>query len=99
MARVVERERDLRVRSSWQEPGAHKNLEAVADPQEEPSSLMKPSEHIAQCRRESGGEDTPRTQVVSVGEATWDRQDLDLVQESWRLNEPPDVPRLHDGPG
>ena len=85
-------------RAAGQEPGLDQDLEAVADPQDQAAAVVEPAQGVAQDRPEPGGEDPPGPEVVAVGEAAGDGQDLEVVERAGRLEEPADVPGLDRRP-
>ena len=58
-------------------PASHQHLEPVADPQDQPAAVVEPAQRVAQHGPEPGGQDPAGAQVVAVGEAAGDGQDLE----------------------
>ena len=99
MARVVEGERGRadpgRAR---QQARLDEDLEAVADPQDQAVALAEPAEGVAQDGPQPGRQDPAGAEVVAVGEAAGEGQDLERVEGAGRLDDPADVPGLGLGP-
>ncbi len=82
-----------------QEAAPDQDLEAVADPQDQAATVVEAAQGVAQDGAEPGREDPAGAQVVAVGEAARDRQDLESIERIGRLEQPADVPGLDLGPG
>ena len=97
-ARVVVRQRrGAGVRAAGEQAGADQDLEPVADAQDQPAAVVEPAQRVAQDDAQPRGEDPPGSQVVAVGEAAGDGQDLEAVERPRRLEQPADVPGLDVG--
>ena len=73
------------VGAAGQEARPDQDLEAVADPQDQAAAVVEPAEGVAQDGPEPGGEDPAGAEVVAVGEAAGDGQDLEGVERVGRL--------------
>ncbi len=89
---------DRRPMPSGQEPGLHENLESVADSENQPSSVMEAAQRIVE-RSKPGSQDAAGSQIISVTEPTRDRQKLEGIKDSGRLQNAVNVGRLNVGPG
>jgi hypothetical protein len=61
------------------------HLEAIADPKNQTSAIVKPAEGIAESLAKFKGQDPAAGDVVTVGEATWNTEDLEVIQNSGTL--------------
>ncbi len=96
---VVGQRRGAGDRSTRQQAAPHQDLEPVADAQDQSAAVVKPAQGVAQNDPEPGRQDPAGAQVVAIGEAAGNRQDLETIEVRWRLDQAIDVPGFDRGPG
>ena len=85
-------------RAAGQEAAPHQHLEAVADACDQAAAVVKLPQGIAQGVAQPGGQDSPRAQVVAIGEAARNGQDLEIGERSGRLEQAAHMPGLARAP-
>ena len=89
----------LAVRIGDEHPRLHEHLEAVADPEHETTAVAEAGEEIAEPGLQFEGEDPSAGDVVAVGEAAGDAEDLVVVGKRRLLCQGVDMNPLGNRPG